>query len=76
MQKAALQYLTASVPDPALQQKLVPNYTFGCKRVLISNDYYPALLRPNVEVINAGIREITDRCGRHSRRAGSQSSMR
>jgi cation diffusion facilitator CzcD-associated flavoprotein CzcO len=61
VQKAASRYLAESVPDPVLQQKLLPNYTFGCKRVLISNDYYPALLRPNVEVIDAGIREITAR---------------
>jgi cation diffusion facilitator CzcD-associated flavoprotein CzcO len=60
VQKAALQYLTTSVPDPELQKKLIPNYTFGCKRVLISNDYYPALMRPNVEVIDSGISEITE----------------
>ena len=60
VQKAALQYLTESVPDPQLLSKLTPNYTFGCKRVLISNDYYPALLRPNVEVVDTGISEITE----------------
>jgi cation diffusion facilitator CzcD-associated flavoprotein CzcO len=60
VQKAALDYLVTSVPDPALQKKLLPNYIFGCKRVLISNDYYPALLRSNVEVIDAGISEITE----------------
>jgi cation diffusion facilitator CzcD-associated flavoprotein CzcO len=62
VQKVALEYLVTSVPDPVLQQKLLPNYTFGCKRVLISNDYYPALLRPNVEVIDTGISEIEGDC--------------
>jgi cation diffusion facilitator CzcD-associated flavoprotein CzcO len=60
VQKAALEFLTTSVPDPVLQKKLLPAYTFGCKRVLISNDYYPALLRSNVEVVDAGISEITE----------------
>ena len=47
------------IKDPALQAKLTPSYTPGCKRLLISNDYYPALARTNVSVITDGIREIT-----------------
>lgn len=47
------------IKDPALQAKLTPQYTPGCKRLLISNDYYPALARTNVSVITDGIREIT-----------------
>jgi len=49
------------IKDPALQAKLTPNYTPGCKRLLISNDYYPALARTNVSVITEGIREVTAR---------------
>ncbi len=58
-QSAALRYLEKSVADPALRKKLTPNYTIGCKRVLISNDYFEAVQRPNVDVVDAGIREIT-----------------
>jgi cation diffusion facilitator CzcD-associated flavoprotein CzcO len=58
-QRAALQYLERSVPSPELRAKLTPRFTFGCKRVLISNDYYPALLRPNVELVTTAIREVT-----------------
>ncbi|NBD19663.1 NAD(P)-binding domain-containing protein [Aquabacterium fontiphilum] len=49
------------IKDPALQAKLTPSYTPGCKRLLISNDYYPALARTNVSVITEGIREVTAR---------------
>lgn len=40
----------AQVSDPDLRRKLTPNYAIGCKRILISNDYYPALSRPNVSL--------------------------
>jgi len=58
--KMALDHLTAQVPDPELRARLTPNYEFGCKRVLISNDFYPALQRPNVEFVTSGIREIRE----------------
>jgi cation diffusion facilitator CzcD-associated flavoprotein CzcO len=51
-------HLKRQVADPALRARLTPSYTMGCKRVLISNDYYPALTRPNCEVVSDGIREI------------------
>jgi cation diffusion facilitator CzcD-associated flavoprotein CzcO len=50
--------LAASVPDPVLREKLTPSYRLGCKRVLISNDYYPALARDNVELITDPIASI------------------
>jgi cation diffusion facilitator CzcD-associated flavoprotein CzcO len=55
---SALRHLKKAVPDPELRKKLIPNYTIGCKRVLISNDYLPSLTQPNVEVINNHITEI------------------
>ncbi|MBX9409891.1 NAD(P)/FAD-dependent oxidoreductase [Pseudomonas baetica] len=48
VQKQALRFLKRQVPDPALQEKLTPDFTIGCKRVLVSSTYYPALTRPNV----------------------------
>jgi cation diffusion facilitator CzcD-associated flavoprotein CzcO len=45
--------------DPELRHKVTPDYTIGCKRVLISNDYYPALCQDNVELITDRITEIT-----------------
>ncbi|MFC9973424.1 flavin-containing monooxygenase [Spirillospora sp. NPDC127200] len=49
----------AQVPDPGLRAKLEPDYPMGCKRILISNDYYPALTRPNVELVTERIARIT-----------------
>jgi cation diffusion facilitator CzcD-associated flavoprotein CzcO len=58
--KLALRYLKKSVPDETLRAKLTPNYVMGCKRVLISNDYYPALMRSNVEVITDSIQQVNE----------------
>ena len=56
----ALNFIRRSISDPALQSKVTPKYTMGCKRVLMSNEYYPALNRPNVEVVSEGIQEIRE----------------
>jgi cation diffusion facilitator CzcD-associated flavoprotein CzcO len=56
--KFGLSYLERRVQDPALRAKLTPNHLLGCKRVLLSSDYYPAVSQPNVDVVTAGIREI------------------
>jgi cation diffusion facilitator CzcD-associated flavoprotein CzcO len=42
-QAVALRHLEALVPDPVLRAALTPDYAFGCKRVLLSDDFYPAL---------------------------------
>jgi cation diffusion facilitator CzcD-associated flavoprotein CzcO len=57
-QAGFLEYLETAVPDPDLRRKLTPDYTLGCKRVLISNDWYPALQRPNVELVDSSIEAI------------------
>lgn len=55
--KMSLSHLKRQVKDPAIRQKLTPNYKMGCKRVLVSNDYYPSFNRPNVSLITEGIKE-------------------
>ncbi|MFE2755761.1 flavin-containing monooxygenase [Actinosynnema sp. NPDC059335] len=57
-QNIARRHMRAQVPDPELRAKLTPDYTMGCKRVLISNDYYPALTKPNVDLVTDGIAEV------------------
>jgi cation diffusion facilitator CzcD-associated flavoprotein CzcO len=57
----ARRHLEKSVPDPVLRGKLTPDYTIGCKRVIPTNDYYPALLRDNVELVTSGIDRIRAR---------------
>ena len=44
--RLARQHLRRQVPDRELQRKLLPGYIMGCKRILISDDYYPSLTRP------------------------------
>jgi cyclohexanone monooxygenase len=52
--------LAKGVKDPALRKKLTPRFGVFCKRILISNDYYPAVASPNVEVITERIGRITE----------------
>ncbi|MAA76254.1 MAG: 4-hydroxyacetophenone monooxygenase [Salinisphaeraceae bacterium] len=47
------------VKDPALREKLTPDYVIGCKRILFSSNYYPALTRENVELVTSPIERIT-----------------
>jgi cation diffusion facilitator CzcD-associated flavoprotein CzcO len=48
-------FLQAEVKDPVLRAKLTPDFRIGCKRILISSDYYRALIRPNVELVTERI---------------------
>jgi cation diffusion facilitator CzcD-associated flavoprotein CzcO len=58
-ERFALRYLDEAVADPVLRAKLTPGYRIGCKRILLSNDYFAALQRENTELVTSGIREIT-----------------
>ncbi len=51
--------LTEQISDPELRRALTPDHVIGCKRVLISEDYYPAFERPNVDLITDGVRELS-----------------
>lgn len=46
------------VKDPVLREKLLPDFTIGCKRILQSNLWYPALSQPNVNVLRSGVKEV------------------
>jgi len=48
-----------AIADPALQEALTPKDEFGCKRVMVSDDWYRALAKPNVGVITGGVERIT-----------------
>jgi cyclohexanone monooxygenase len=58
VQRMAQAHLLRQVRDPKLRAALTPNFTIGCKRILISNDYYPAIAAPNAELVTAGIAEV------------------
>ncbi|MFE4972449.1 flavin-containing monooxygenase [Kitasatospora sp. NPDC056651] len=59
MKNMAAGHLKKSVPDPALRTRLTPDYTVGCKRLLFSNTWYPAIQQPNVDIISDTITHIT-----------------
>lgn len=61
MLKTAALHRSRQVPDPALREALTPPYPLGCKRIIYSNDFYPALTQPHVELVTAGIERITPR---------------
>jgi cation diffusion facilitator CzcD-associated flavoprotein CzcO len=58
VERVARRHMTRVVKDPVLRAKLTPDYRIGCKRILLSNDYYPALVRPNVDVVASGLEEV------------------
>jgi cation diffusion facilitator CzcD-associated flavoprotein CzcO len=58
LEAMARRHLESQVADPGLRAKLTPDYTIGCKRILLSSDYYPALQRPNVNLVTDPINQI------------------
>jgi cation diffusion facilitator CzcD-associated flavoprotein CzcO len=56
--KLALRQLRAQVPDPALRERLTPRYEIGCKRILPTDEWYPAVTKPNVEVVDQALAEV------------------
>ncbi|AXE26709.1 cyclohexanone monooxygenase [Streptomyces globosus] len=50
--------IARSIKDPELAAKLTPSYRIGCKRILLSSDYYPALARPHVDLVASGLKEV------------------
>jgi cation diffusion facilitator CzcD-associated flavoprotein CzcO len=53
-------HIARQVDDPALRPKLTPHYTLGCKRALVSSDYYPSFNRPDVDLETSRIAEIRE----------------
>jgi cation diffusion facilitator CzcD-associated flavoprotein CzcO len=57
--RAARLNIARGIEDPVLRAKVTPHFELGCKRVLISNDYYPALARDDVDLVTEPIAAIT-----------------
>jgi len=57
-ERFARAHLESQVAGPELRRKLTPDYAVGCKRIIISNDFYPALQQPNAELVTDAIREV------------------
>ena len=60
VEKLARKHMDRQISDPELRQKVEPGYTIGCKRILPSNRWYPALGRANVELNADGIAEVRE----------------
>lgn len=58
LERQVKRHLTNQVSDPELREKLAPDYQLGCKRALPSNDFYPALTQPNVDLVTVPIDRI------------------
>ncbi|MGH3653046.1 flavin-containing monooxygenase [Glutamicibacter sp.] len=58
--RLALAHLASQVPDESLRAALTPEYEFGCKRILRSDDYYPALMRENVNLVTEHVSHIEE----------------
>jgi cation diffusion facilitator CzcD-associated flavoprotein CzcO len=54
----ARQFREAEITDAALRAKLVPDYRIGCKRILVSDDYYAAIRQPNVSLVTDAITAV------------------
>ena len=60
MLKTAAAHRKRQVSDPTLRAQLTPDYPLGCKRIIYSNDFFPALGQPHVELVTTGIERITE----------------
>ena len=58
LRKLVVGQINKHIADPALREKLIPDYEIGCKRILLANDFYPTLARDNVELCVDRVREI------------------
>ncbi|WP_327245912.1 flavin-containing monooxygenase [Streptomyces sp. NBC_01320] len=58
VERIAKSNIARAIKDPALRAELTPSYRIGCKRILLSSTYYPALAQPNVDVVASGLAEV------------------
>ncbi|MFU8763640.1 MAG: flavin-containing monooxygenase [Haliea sp.] len=58
-ENVAKKFIDRTISDPELRRKLTPDSRYGCKRGLVSDDFYPALNRDNVELVAAGLQAVT-----------------
>src|ERR1017187_3225408 len=59
-ERVAKSFVARQITDPELRRKVTPSFRMGCKRVLLANDYYPALARPHVELVTEAVSAITE----------------
>ncbi|MBF1801942.1 flavin-containing monooxygenase [Alloalcanivorax profundimaris] len=60
LEKGVKQFIRLQVKDKDTARRLTPSYTLGCKRIMISNRYYPTFNRDNVELVTEGVKEVRE----------------
>jgi cyclohexanone monooxygenase len=60
VQQLGRRHLRRQVADPELRRRLTPSFTLGCKRILLSNTWYPAIASSNVEVLASAVKEVRE----------------
>jgi cation diffusion facilitator CzcD-associated flavoprotein CzcO len=60
LERVSRRHMEQQLRDPELRAKATPDYTLGCKRILPSNEWYPALSRDNVELVTDAIAEVRE----------------
>lgn len=60
LQKIGLWHLSRQVKDPVMREQLTPHFAMGCKRILFSNDWYPAITASNAKVVAKGVSSIDE----------------
>ncbi len=68
--KGLINWMHYQIQDPVLREKVRPKFTLGCKRILFSNTYYPALAANNVQLFDQGLTQVTEKrraCGRQKK---------
>jgi cation diffusion facilitator CzcD-associated flavoprotein CzcO len=61
LERIPMAHMRKQIKDPELRKKLTPDYSIGCKRILPTNEWYPTLAQPNVEVVTGGLTEVRPR---------------
>src|SRR4051812_33138437 len=61
VERIARRHMRTQISDPELLEKVTPDYTIGCKRILPSNRWYRALGKPNVELVTGAVQEVRPR---------------
>ncbi len=59
--RGAMANIERSISDPVLREKVTPHFQIGCKRILVSNDWYPTLARDDVDLVTSPIARFTER---------------
>ncbi|HEX7246004.1 MAG TPA: NAD(P)/FAD-dependent oxidoreductase [Solirubrobacterales bacterium] len=55
----AMRQIESAISDPELRRKVIPTDEVGCKRIMLTDDWYPTLAKPNVELIDTGVAAVT-----------------